>query len=140
MTAEAMEDGHANVDSHHRHASLLSDEALRGRLFAPARLDLRGKGDVRRIGGYIHAGLHALGSLPAFFIAGLEPLAIVSFALAEFVVHYTIDHTKAGISRRSPAAPSSSAYWALHGADQLLHQLTYVGLVIGAVAMVVGSH
>ena len=35
---------------------------------------------------------------------------------------------------RTHAGPDSRAYWALHGADQLMHQLTYVGLVAAAVA------
>jgi hypothetical protein len=34
---------------------------------------LSGKGDMRRSGGYVHAGIHAIGSLPAFLIAGAEP-------------------------------------------------------------------
>ena len=33
---------------------------------------LYGKGDLRKPGGYAHAGVHALGSLPAFFVAGLS--------------------------------------------------------------------
>ena len=33
---------------------------------------LHGKGDLRKPGGYAHAGMHALGSLPAFFVAGLS--------------------------------------------------------------------
>jgi Protein of unknown function (DUF3307) len=95
---------------------------------------LRGKGDLRLAGGYVHAGLHALGSLPAFAVAGLGLQEVAALAAAEFAIHYTIDFTKAGLSRRSHAGPDSRAYWALHGADQLVHQLTYVGLLIGALA------
>ena len=57
---------------------------------------------------------------------------VALLAAAEFAIHYAIDFTKAGISRRSHAGPDSRAYWALHGADQLMHQLTYVGLVVAA--------
>ena len=50
---------------------------------------LQGKGDVRLAGGYVHAGLHALGSLPAFLLAGSGrrrwPLSVA----AEFAIHYT---------------------------------------------------
>ena len=95
---------------------------------------LRGKGDMRLAGGYVHAGLHALGSLPALLVAGLGSDEIAALAVAEFAIHYGIDFTKAGLSRRSRAGPDSRAYWALHGADQLVHQLTYVGLLIGALA------
>lgn len=96
---------------------------------------LRGKGDLMQVGGYCHAGIHALGSLPAFLIAGLGPLQIVAFTAAEFAIHYVIDFTKAAISKRSHAGPTTRAYWALHGADQLLHQLTYTGLTFAALTV-----
>jgi hypothetical protein len=96
---------------------------------------IRGKGDFRRPGGYVHAGVHALGSLPAFFIAGLGIAEIAAFALAEFVIHFAIDHTKALLSRNSKSGPNTRAYWAMHGADQLMHQLTYVGLTYAALAL-----
>ena len=95
---------------------------------------LRGKGDLRLAGGYVHAALHAFGSLPAFLLVGLGSHQMAALAAAEFVIHYGIDFTKAGLSQRSRAGPDSRAYWALHGADQLVHQLTYVGLLIGALA------
>jgi hypothetical protein len=40
-----------------------------------------------------------------------------------------IDFTKVGFSSRNHAGPDTVAYWALHGADQLMHQLTYAGLI-----------
>jgi len=95
---------------------------------------LQGKGDMRLAGGYVHAGLHALGSLPALLVAGLGGQQVAILAAAEFAIHYGIDFTKAGLSRRSHVGPDSRAYWALHGADQLMHQLTYVGLVVGTLA------
>jgi hypothetical protein len=96
---------------------------------------LRGKGDVRRAGGYVHAGIHALGSLPAFLIAGPGAFATLALLAAEFIVHYLIDFTKAGLSGRGHGGPETRAYWALHGADQLLHQLTYAGLIFAALAL-----
>jgi hypothetical protein len=96
---------------------------------------LWGKGDFRRLGGYVHAGLHALGSLPAFFIAGLGIIEIAAFAAAEFVIHYAIDHTKARLSRDSKSGPNTRGFWAMHGADQLTHQLTYAGLIYAALAL-----
>ena len=95
---------------------------------------LHGKGDLRLAGGYVHAGLHALGSVPAFLVAGLSGQQLVAFAAAELAIHYGIDFTKASISRRSRLGPDSQAYWALHGADQLMHQLTYAGLIAAAFA------
>ncbi len=96
---------------------------------------LKGKGSVRRFGGYAHAGIHAVASIPAYLIAGLGASAIGALVLAEFVIHYTIDFAKCGVSARSHAGPNAAAYWALHGADQMLHQLTYAGLIYVALKL-----
>src|SRR5215468_6321616 len=93
---------------------------------------LRGKGDVRRAGGYAHAAIHALGSLPALLIAAPSASQVAALVVAEFAVHYTIDFSKASLSSRSPAGPDTQAYWTLHGADQLMHQMTYAGLILAA--------
>jgi hypothetical protein len=98
---------------------------------------LAGKGNLRKRGGYIHAGIHVLGSLPAYLFAGLSALPIVVLVAVEFVIHYLIDFTKAGLSGRSDAGPSTQSFWALHGADQLAHQLTYAGLIYAAMALAV---
>ena len=95
---------------------------------------LSGKGDLRRLGGYAHAAFHALSSLPALAIAGLAALELALLVMAELVVHYSIDFAKAGLSARNLAGPDTRAYWTLHGADQLMHQLTYVGLATAALA------
>src|SRR3954454_14721524 len=100
---------------------------------------LRGKGDLRQPGGYVHAGVHALGSLPAFFIAGLGIAEIAAFAAAEFVIHYTIDYSKARLARNSKSGPNTRAFWAIHGADQLMHQLTYAGLIYAALRVTVAA-
>ncbi|WP_132080345.1 DUF3307 domain-containing protein [Sinorhizobium americanum] len=91
---------------------------------------LRGKGDLRMIGGYVHAGTHALGTVPALLLVGVDLGRIVVLVLAEFIVHYLIDYAKAFLSLRSSADASTRVYWAMHGADQLMHQLTYAGLIL----------
>lgn len=99
-------------------------------LLQPAWI-LKGKGDFRSIGGHIHASAHALGSLPAYTIAGLGAGEAALLMIAEYIVHYTIDFTKAQLSLRSRNGPDTRAYWALHGGDQFFHQLTYLGLFAG---------
>lgn len=96
---------------------------------------LGGKGSMRRAGGYVHAGVHAVGSVPAYLIAGLGATEIAVLVLAEFVIHYAIDFCKIGLSRRSHAGPDKASYWAMHGADQLAHQLTYAGLIYVALRL-----
>lgn len=95
---------------------------------------LRGKGDFRMIGGYAHAGAHALGTMPALMLAGIGATRIAILVLAEFVVHYLIDYGKALLSRHCCADATTRAYWAMHGADQLMHQLTYAALILAALA------
>lgn len=90
---------------------------------------LRGKGSIVAAGGYVHAGIHVLGSL-AVLVAARVPLgALLALLVAEFGVHYLIDYVKyryfSGI--RPEAMPAR--YWAVHGFDQLLHQLTYAGMI-----------
>jgi len=96
---------------------------------------LRGKGDLRLAGGYAHAGVHAVGSLPALLIAGPGASQLAALLVAEFAVHYAIDFSKASLSRLSLAGPETQTYWTLHGADQLLHQMTYAGLILAAQVM-----
>lgn len=93
---------------------------------------LAGKGDVTRLGGYAHAATHAVCSLPALAVAGLAPTTMAAFMAAEFAAHYAIDHGKAALSRRSHVGPDKPQFWALHGADQLLHHLTYAAMVLAA--------
>ncbi|MEH7905107.1 DUF3307 domain-containing protein [Rhizobium laguerreae] len=93
---------------------------------------LQGKGDIRHPGGYIHAAIHVAGTLPGLFLFGLDGVSIAVLALGEFLIHFTIDHLKAVHSRRHPAAVTTRPYWAAHGADQLLHHLTYTGILAAA--------
>lgn len=98
---------------------------------------LRGKASLLAPGGYVHAGLHALGSLPAYVLAGSTPGLIALLAGLEFAVHYAIDLGKANASARWPSGPDTRRYWAMHGADQLFHALTYIALT-GVMAAVQG--
>lgn len=96
---------------------------------------LKGKGSIDMAGGYAHAGLHAVGSLPALLLAGLTPLQLLALICAEFLVHYGIDYSKAHLSGRIRGGPEARIYWAMHGGDQLLHQLTYILLVYFALLL-----
>jgi len=91
---------------------------------------LRGKGDFRHPGGYAHAAVHALGTVPGLLLFGLNGLPVAVLALSEFTGHFLIDHVKAIHSRNHPAAVTTRAFWAAHGLDQLLHHLTYTLLLL----------
>jgi hypothetical protein len=49
-------------------------------------------------------------------------------------VTFFIDYGKALLSHHSRADATTRAYWAMHGADQLMHQLTYAALILVALA------
>ena len=94
---------------------------------------LSGKGNIFHPGGYAHAGLHALLSLGLRLLFGVPiGLALALFA-AEFVIHYGLDYGKIHYSAGVHVDSNPRRFWALHGADQLAHQLTYVAMIYIAV-------
>ena len=88
------------------------------------------KHDLRALGGYLHSGLHALGSalILMFFVSWWTVLLIVAL---EFIVHLLLDFGKAQWVRKLELSETNLRYWHLFGLDQWLHALTY--LVMAAV-------
>ncbi len=100
------------------------------------------KGDFRRAGGYAHAGLHVLFSAIVMVFVVPVNLSLAAVLLAEFVVHYAIDYAKVHGSKDVKIGEKPQLFWALHGFDQLLHQLTYLAMatyVAFATAPAVGA-
>ena len=90
---------------------------------------LGGKGDLRHPGGYAHAGIHAVFSFVVLLIC-TTPLALAAMLLvAEFVVHYALDYAKIHYSKGVHVDTQPRRFWALHGIDQLTHQLTYAAMI-----------
>jgi hypothetical protein len=84
------------------------------------------KGTYLHPGGFVHSGLHALGTLAAFLII-TPPLALgIAIIVGEFVFHYHVDWTKEQLLRRFRLTTKDAYYWRIYGADQLAHHLTYV--------------
>lgn len=82
----------------------------------------RNKGTYGHPGGILHAGIHGIGT---WLI--LSPLA----AIIDAVVHYHIDWAKMRLGAHYNLRPDNSEwFWILLGLDQLLHYLTYAGLII----------
>jgi hypothetical protein len=94
-----------------------------------SKFQVRTKKIYGHYGGLIHAGLHAVTSLPALVILSASPEALVAIPLFEFVLHYHIDWTKAQIDERTGWTIADNAYWMLFGLDQFFHQLTYAGFI-----------
>ena len=87
---------------------------------------IRSKAIYGHPGGLQHAGLHGIASLPALLLLTNAPLLIAAIIVAEFVVHYHIDWLKAAITRLRGLNYEDLLYWILFGADQFLHQATYI--------------
>lgn len=97
-------------------------------LLQPAWI-LAGKGDMRLPGGYAHAGIHAVFSFIVLLVFGTPVGLAVALLVAEFVVHYALDYAKVYYSRGVQMERDARRYWALHGLDQLSHQITYIVMV-----------
>jgi hypothetical protein len=89
---------------------------------------LRNKGTYFHLGGIVHAGLHAVCTMAAFFVVAPTLLLGAAIIVGEFLVHYHVDWTKEQIIRRKGWTPAQREFWWAIGADQLLHHLTYIGI------------
>lgn len=90
---------------------------------------LVGKGNLRHPGGYAHAGIHAGLSAVVLLAAGTSLPVLAGLVVAEWIVHYALDYSKIYYSRGVHVDTSPRRFWALHGVDQLTHQLTYAAMI-----------
>ncbi len=90
---------------------------------------LGGKGDFRKPGGYAHAGIHAGLSLIVLLLCGTPLWLAATLFVAEFIVHYGLDYAKIHYSMGVHVDKEPRLFWALHGIDQLTHQLTYAAVI-----------
>jgi hypothetical protein len=95
---------------------------------------LSGKGDFRKPGGYAHAGIHALLSAVVLLIWQTPLTVIAPIIVAEFAIHYALDYAKIHYSNGVHVNAQPRRFWALHGIDQLAHQLTYAGMIYWVLA------
>jgi hypothetical protein len=80
-------------------------------------------------GGFIHSGLHTLMTLPIVYVASGSALTTLIIGVIEFIVHYHVDWTKGNADTWGGWTEKDQAYWVVFGADQLVHQLTYLAIV-----------
>ena len=90
---------------------------------------VRTKGIYGHVGGFIHSGLHALLTIPALLILAASLRAVAIVVVAEFIIHYHTDWSKAQIDEKFEWGFANQRYWVLFGTDQLIHQLTYLAIV-----------
>jgi hypothetical protein len=94
---------------------------------------IRFKGQYLHPAGLLHAGLHMVGSIPALLVLTHAPMTIVALVVAELLIHYHTDYAKARLDSSLRLNDQNSLYWAIFGGDQLIHQLTYIGMICAAV-------
>lgn len=90
------------------------------------------KGTYGHPGGILHAGLHALGTFTVLYIFTEQAQLALYLALADGFIHYHIDWAKMRLNKAMNWGPTThEEFWWLLGLDQLLHQLTYIGILLG---------
>ena len=89
---------------------------------------IKGKKSLSHAGGYVHAGIHAMGSLIVLLFFGFPTWLILVLAIGELVVHYLLDFSKARFGDDFSSAEQPRKYWALNGLDQLFHHITYIAM------------
>lgn len=87
------------------------------------------KGRYGHPGGLVHAGLHGIGTLCVLLAFAVGPWIALAVSLAEAVVHYNVDWGKEKINKRLRLTTAKYGFWVLLGADQAIHQFTYVAIV-----------
>jgi len=95
---------------------------------------LAGKGDFRHPGGYAHAAIHAALSGLVLLVAGTPLPVLAALVAAEWAVHYALDYSKIHYSKGVHVDTAPRRFWALHGIDQLTHQLTYAAMIYVVIA------
>jgi len=96
----------------------------------------KNKGTLWHPGGLLHARQHGIGTalvltLFEFLSSGtFSPFLILGLGLLDFVIHYFIDFAKMNLNRIKGWGPTThEEFWWLLGLDQLLHYLTYAGII-----------
>ena len=79
--------------------------------------------------GLLHVGIHAFGSAVVLWFLPMTWILFAGILVVEAIVHYHIDWSKEQFNRRLQLTTQNNLFWITLGFDQLLHQLTYVGMI-----------
>lgn len=93
------------------------------------RYQVDNKGFYGRPGGLVHAAWHVVFSIPVLLILTHYAGLIGALLALEFLVHYHTDWLKARTQRLRGWSQNDSIYWVAFGADQFVHQVTYIAMI-----------
>jgi hypothetical protein len=90
----------------------------------------KNKGTYGHPGGLAHAYIHMVGTWTILAFTHLSVGTLLLLGLADGVIHYHIDWVKMNVTAAYKLTPTNSEwFWILLGLDQLLHYLTYIGII-----------
>ena len=90
---------------------------------------IKDKGNYGAWGGIAHSGWHGILTAVVLSIFNIPLLLIIILPIFDGVIHYHVYYVKSNIWKTKGYTPENQMYWITHGVDQLLHLLTYVGIV-----------
>ena len=93
------------------------------------RYQVDNKGFYGRPGGLVHAAWHIVFSVPVLLILTHAAALIAALLVLEFLVHYHTDWLKARTQRLRCWSQNDAIYWVAFGADQFVHQVTYIAMI-----------
>lgn len=90
---------------------------------------IKEKGTYGALGGIEHALFHAVGTLLVLVVMMPHQVMLCVFCAGlDGIMHYHIDWVKCYLSQ--DYSQSQPQYWWLFGADQMLHYLTYIIILL----------
>ena len=103
--------------------------------FLQTPMMLKNRGVYIHPGRALHCLIHAIGTVISFLLLGVPLAALLVVTLIEWLVHFHIDWGKGRWSEMKDHTPIHAGFWRAFGADQMLHQLTYLLMLWGVLAL-----
>lgn len=89
---------------------------------------IKDKGSYGKWGGIAHAKLHGFFTI-LILLLFIDPYYAFLYGVLDSIVHYHVDYVKSNFWKSRNLTAQDQAYWVAHGVDQLLHLLTYIGII-----------
>ena len=91
---------------------------------------IQSKGHWGEWRGIVHSVYHGVGTMVVIGIMGFGTVSCILMGLLDTVVHYHVDWAKQKLNDALKYTVDNPKFWNLLGLDQLLHTLTYVGILL----------